>query len=266
MSLLTKFNKILSRFGLEILLKKDLDKLVYSASINRNIHSVKMESMPNPFDDQQYLIAKKNPIIFDVGSYVGEVACLYANSFENSSVYAFEPTMASFHELEKNTHNISNIYVSNVAFSDSNKRSKFYLNKFSPTNSLLATSNNAHNAWGEELLDTQEAVYIECQTIDSFCRNNNIQHIDILKLDVQGNESAVLNGAINMFNEEKISLVYTEIIFAETYQNQTKLTDLMQFMDNHQFVLFNFYNPKYLARQLIQADMIFMHRSLARPI
>ena len=60
MSLLIQLNRILSRFGTEIIHKKDLDRLIYSASFNRKISSVQSESMPDPFDDQKYLVDRSH--------------------------------------------------------------------------------------------------------------------------------------------------------------------------------------------------------------
>ncbi|MHB8790386.1 MAG: FkbM family methyltransferase [Desulfobulbaceae bacterium] len=262
MGFLRQCNRIISRFGLEVINKKDLDRLVYSSSVNRRIESSKAEDGLDPFADQHTLVNKQDPTIFDVGSYVGDIACKYVELFPRATVYAFEPTSASFHELEKKASQIKNIQAYNYALADSIKRETFYLNKFSPTNSLLKPSVNASNTWGENLLDTREEILVECTTIDSFCSERDITHIDILKLDVQGGELRVLDGARNMLGKGKIGLLYTEIIFADTYQNQVKLADLLQCMEKYQFAFFNFYNHKYLNHRLIQADLIFVHNSL----
>ena len=264
MPLILNFNKILSRFSLEIVNRRDLDKLVYAASVNRNIKSPQASSMPDPFDDQKYLVKKSSPVIFDVGSYVGEIACKYAKNFPDASIYAFEPTPTSYNELEKKTHKINNIQIFNFALSDTNNKCQFYLNKFSPTNSMLAPSSKAHNVWGNGLVETQETINVDCTTLDEFCKYKHIDHIDILKIDVQGGELNVLRGANDILKDGRIDLIYTEIIFAETYQNQITVTDLLKFMDSSNFQLFNFYNPKYLNRRLIQADLIFVNQNLVK--
>lgn len=262
MSIIYHCNKFLSRLGLEILSKKDLDRLVYSSSVNRKIESAKSDGAPDSFDDQLFLVANKNPVIFDVGSYIGEVACKYASLFPGSTIYAFEPTLSSFHELESKSAKIKNIQAYNFALSDKDQKQKFYLNKFSPTNSLLQSAANASAVWGENLLDTQWHILVDSKTVDSFCSTNGISRIDILKIDVQGGELIVLNGAKDMLSAGRVTLVYTEVIFAETYKNQVVLSELLQFMDDYNFTLFNFYNHKYLNKQLIQADIIFVHRSV----
>lgn len=264
MSLILQRNKFFSKFGFELIRKVDFDRLVYSSSINRKIESLNSENAPDPFVDQEYLIANSHPVIFDVGSYVGDIACKYAFLFPGATVYAFEPTLSSFQQLDNKSRQFSNIQVYNFAFADTDSKQKFYLNKFSPTNSLLQASENASSIWGDNLLDTQEQIFVESKSIDSFCSASGISHIDILKLDVQGAELLVLNGARNMLTEGRVSLIYTEVIFADTYQNQVVLSDLLRLMDNYQFRLFNFYNQKYLDRQLIQADIIFVHSSLKK--
>ena len=51
---------------------------------------------------------------------------------------------------------------------------------------------------------------IEIKTIDSFCKENNIAQINFLKLDVEGHELSVLNGAIKMLTNHKIDFIQFE--------------------------------------------------------
>jgi hypothetical protein len=47
-------------------------------------------------------------------------------------------------------------------------------------------------------------------TLDSYCGEHQIEHIDLLKLDVEGHELDVLNGATHMFSKAAISMVQFE--------------------------------------------------------
>ncbi len=58
---------------------------------------------------------------------------------------------------------------------------------------------------------------VKTKSIDVFCRENHINHIDLLKLDTEGNEFNVLNGAKTILSENKINAIYTEI--TETKEN-----------------------------------------------
>ena len=43
--------------------------------------------------------------------------------------------------------------------------------------------------------------------MDNFCKENNIDSIDVLKIDTEGSEVEVLNGAKNMLNKTNIILI-----------------------------------------------------------
>ena len=54
---------------------------------------------------------------------------------------------------------------------------------------------------------------IKVTTIDSFCENNNIGSIDVLKTDVEGLDYHVLLGAKNLIQEKKIKYIFAEVGF-----------------------------------------------------
>ena len=63
---------------------------------------------------------------------------------------------------------------------------------------------------------------VNSDTIDNFCKQEDIEFIDILKIDTEGSEIEVLQGAKNMLNKTNIILV--EVLderkkFKEKYEN-----------------------------------------------
>ncbi len=53
-----------------------------------------------------------------------------------------------------------------------------------------------------------------------------MQHVDVLKLDVQGSELQVLKGASGMLAAGGISLIYAEVHLVEVYEGQPLLHDV----------------------------------------
>ncbi|MBU1864122.1 MAG: FkbM family methyltransferase, partial [Candidatus Omnitrophica bacterium] len=51
---------------------------------------------------------------------------------------------------------------------------------------------------------------VSIDTIDNYCSENNIQQIDLLKIDVEGHELDVLTGAEKMFKSCSIRIVSFE--------------------------------------------------------
>ena len=61
----------------------------------------------------------------------------------------------------------------------------------------------------------KEKVDIKVMTLDNYCIVNKINKIDILKIDTQGYESKVLDGAKQSLKKNMISALEIEIIFIE---------------------------------------------------
>src|SRR5690606_38527457 len=69
-------------------------------------------------------------------------------------------------------------------------------------------------------------------TLDSYCKRNGVKEIDILKIDVQGADSLLKNGAIR--------LIYSEVLFAENYSGQSSLLSISAFLEKHSYLLWDF--------------------------
>lgn len=111
------------------------------------------------------------------------------------------------------------------------------------------------------LLHSERTVRAHLRTLDSFCADKKIDHIDILKIDAQGMEGAVLKGAGTMLAEGRIGLVYLEILVAPTYEGQSDPGEIFSGLSSSGYRLADFFdeyrNP---AGQLLQFDALFSRR------
>jgi FkbM family methyltransferase len=92
-------------------------------------------------------------------------------------------------------------------------------NVFTPTNSLLETHELASEVWGMGLLDTQARIVCKFMTLDALLAENHINHVNLLKLDVQGAEYKVFEGGKNAFAKGMLDVIYMDIITLPTYSN-----------------------------------------------
>jgi FkbM family methyltransferase len=196
------------------------------------------------------------PIIFDVGAYTGQTVSGYLSSFPEANIFAFEPTPISYAQLKQKFDGNKQVRCINFAISDSAGVIPFHLNEFSPTNSTLSTDASANEYWGNELLSTVETVSVQSESLDKVCQNEDIDHIDILKLDVQGAELKVLKGAERMLNERRISIIYLEIIFVPTYKGQSTYYEIGEYLSTKGFDIYGIFNLTY-DKRLKQADVLF---------
>lgn len=198
----------------------------------------------------------KNPIIFDVGAHYGESEKEFSRNFINSSIYCFEPFKPSFLVLKNNVSNKT--YIFNIGFSDIAGKFDFHSNLADPTNSLLSLEDNAHKIWGLKKLSEKQSVTCEFTTIDEFVFSEMINHIDLLKIDVQGAEYKVLSGAKKMLSKNAIKIIFMEIILAPIYVGQWGIELYIKEMASYGYELYGLYNMSYDCRgRLLQVDAIF---------
>lgn len=214
----------------------------------------------NPFDDQQKLFRVGDAsIIFDVGAQFGQTALEYSKRFKNSRIYSFEPFNESFEIMRDNVMKEPNVRIYNIGFGDAIGKKEINSNTFSATNSILDTDDKAASTWGDNLLETIKKTEVNITTIDKFTEEQKIKTIDILKIDVQGYEFKVLEGARNLILKNEIKIIYLEIIILPTYKNQKQLDEVLSLLRSYNFSLYNFYNFSYDSfGSLRQLDAVFI--------
>lgn len=242
---------------------KPLQKFIIQNLVNRYGYYINRFFNPRRENDafaamQRLLATVTEPIIFDVGAHHGHITQELRALFPNSKIYAFEPFAESYAQLQANTKSDPKIKTFNFGLSDRNGKQNFHTNLSAETNSLLATDNLAAQTWVPLLLDTEDIVEAEFKTLDSVLAELKISRVDLLKLDVQGAESLVLQGALGTCEQQKIQVIYSEIITQPTYQEQKRFDQALSGFYDRGFDLYNIYNPS-LTREgrLRQVDVIF---------
>jgi hypothetical protein len=59
-------------------------------------------------------------------------------------------------------------------------------------------------------IEFEAAETVQMRVLDDYCSERGVQRIDLLKLDVEGHELDVLQGAKRMFQEQRIGMVSFE--------------------------------------------------------
>lgn len=90
----------------------------------------------------------------------------------------------------------------------------------------------------DELMKLNFTVEIETTTLDDFCQQEKISEIDFLKVDVQGADLQVLEGA-SIILERQILAVQVEVNFSHLYVKQPLFADVDTYLRNKCFTLFD---------------------------
>jgi FkbM family methyltransferase len=222
---------------------------------------------PPPWRDimlaKAQIIRSANPVIFDVGASRGNYAEGYIKIFSPCKIFCFEPLADCIVALKSRFINNSSVETHQLALSDKTGSADFFCNALDETSSLLPFSPAAEMNWEGVDIHTNNSIPVECITLDDFLEKHAIQQVDILKIDVQGAEMAVLRGAEKALDAGRIKVIFFEIITCDTYKNQPAIQDYLKFLDSKNYGLVGFYDQANGPDgQLRQLDALFAHRSL----
>ncbi|RPH04824.1 MAG: FkbM family methyltransferase [bacterium TMED46] len=210
------------------------------------------------YKDQRELLKNiESGIIFDLGAHNGDTAKLYQSYFPKYKIYSFEPSPKSYDYLSSRFIDNPNINIINQAMGCKNETRKLYLSNFPNLNSLHKPN---ERSWG---FKDEKSIDVETITLDDFCSVKKINHIDILKLDVQGSELDILKGGIKYLAAGKISLINIEWQVVPLYENHHKYYKIAEFLANYDFEFFNLYNiNESRSGQLRWADAIYTSKKI----
>ena len=240
------------------ILRKYLFRKDLLMKIREKIFQFARHNSKNAFKDQKRLLNNiDNGVIVDVEAYLGETVQFYRNYFKNSKIYCFEPTQSSIQKLSLKFKYDKNISIIDKALSSKVMKSTLYKSDYPNLNSLCKPN---ERAWG---IDSKKINAVETTTLDIFCKKNNIESIDILKIDVQGSELDVLKGSKRILEKGNISLIYIEWQVVPLYEEHTQYYKIADFLAEYDYELFNLYNMNEArSGQIRWGDAIYTNKIL----
>lgn len=192
------------------------------------------------------------PTLLDVGANIGQTALIMAETFAGARIYSFEPVQATFTELRKNTAHLPGVECVNVALSDS------------PGEAMITTDREGQNTLSPSVTSSRGRASVQVSTIDDFCGQHGIEHVDLLKTDTEGHETSVLRGAENMFEQGRIDFVLAECDFhRRPDEPHGDFFEVYEMLDAHGFRVVAFYNGGVDGQGWVWGDVLFMRAGVA---
>jgi len=219
------------------------------------------------FDVQQTLLHSRHVrVVFDVGGHRGSTVAKYRRRFPEALIYGFEPYPESFAALVERFCGDSQVRPVEQAVADTVGRREFFVNGFSPTNSLFPRPQTARRYYPRDA-DTRSTIEVPVTTVDTFCRVEGIAAIDVLKMDIQGGELLALKGAAGLLRDRAISLIYTEVLFVPHYEDGARFHELCGYLATYGYSLYDVFSPVHADNgQLRYADALFVSEELRHDV
>jgi len=134
-----------------------------------------------------YFIQYKKKIILDIGANIGGYSFYLAPvvSKINGTCIAFEPRLQTFNRLKQNVKN-SNFKAEHLALSNTNGHGTLY----------LPTSHGCSSLVNHPEFDGFKTESVPLMKLDNYIKANVKDDIGFIKIDVEGHEHEVIEGAV----------------------------------------------------------------------
>jgi FkbM family methyltransferase len=217
-----------ARAKLSSLIRKTVFGLVGISSLNETYHAMGILNYQNQdVSGEKHFVQKtlreclrsnNSPIFFDIGANIGKYTLLLRQAWPDAEIWAFEPNPHTHEQLAKAMTG-QRIQCRNLGFGTENATQKLYVDTSNQLSSHASIYKQVHA--GYHHTNELDEVSFEMQTLDHFCSENQISLIDFLKIDTEGNELAVLQGAANMLAAGKLPIIQFEFgechVFSRTF-------------------------------------------------
>ncbi len=162
----------------------------------------------------------------DVGAHYGYFSLLAAQLLGNKGkIISYEPSASNFEMLRINAKNIAAIIIENKAVSNNTEPIVFY--EFPNQYSEYSTTDIKQFEQATWLASaTPKKVEIAANTIDNICFENNLKP-QIIKIDVEGAEHIVIQGAQNTLANQKPFVVMEYLEPKRKNEEHKKAHDLL---------------------------------------
>ena len=207
---------------------------------------------------QSYLKHNNIDIILDVGANTGQFALDMFGLSYTGQIISFEPVANTYSKLVKNTKSHFNWTAHNIALGDVDGGTTINVCALDHSSSLLPFAQDMTKVIKDLYYEREEKISVKkLDTIFDTLVKNEQSNI-YLKIDTQGFEKKVLDGAINVLHKFKV--IQLELSLVEIYAGELTMVPMIDFLKSYGFSLWSmepiFYNPH--TYQLLQVDAIFI--------
>ncbi len=155
-------------------------------------------------------LARESQVVFDLGANVGLYSLLAASANIDANIHAFEPTPEIFSAFLENLNlnSFRNVIANQKAVGRTTGTA--ILKRCRGDSASNGGMNFVSDAASDETGPVQDV--IDIVTLDDYCSEKGISHIDLMKIDIEGGEYDALKGAQQLLSRKAIDYLFVELV------------------------------------------------------
>jgi FkbM family methyltransferase len=197
--------------------------------------------------------------VIDVGANVGQFAVACKRIFSGATVHSFEPLPECAAKLKQNVAKLAGVRVYAIALGEQSGEVVFHVNSHSHSSSILALGDRHRRAFPHAR--EMHTIKVPVSTLDLEMKSIPLEGPVLLKLDVQGYEPQVLEGATETL--KRVDYVLLEASFRPMYEGERTFMEIARTMEEREFEFLRpiawLNDPR--TGEVLQADALFARRS-----
>lgn len=198
--------------------------------------------------------------VIDVGANVGQFAVACAKLFPSVAVHSFEPIPDCVGKLNRNVKRLSGVHVYSVALGEHSGDVMFHVNSHRHSSSVLTLGERHRCAfpYAREIA----TIKVPLSTLDLEMASVSLERPVLLKLDVQGYESQVLEGAPETL--KRVDYILLEASFRPLYEGERTFMEIARTLEKQGFEFVRpvgwLNDPR--TGEVLQMDALFEKKSI----
>ena len=192
--------------------------------------------------------------VIDAGANRGQFAVFAARRFPRAAMICFEPLPEPGLRIRRVLEDTGRLKLWEVALGAVNHEAEFHVSASDDSSSLLPIGPYQRKAFPGTAERSVRTVQV--RRLDQVLQPGDLVSPVMLKIDVQGGELGVLQGAHGIL--ESIDTVLVEASFVELYDGQPLVDDVWDHLRGHGFACRGVWSISYGAKgECLQADLLF---------
>ena len=154
--------------------------LIFKREVLRDVHLINHKKWIKDNEEVNLLFSnlsiKSTDLVFDIGGYLGEYCEIMRTTYK-CKVYIFEPIQEYAYNLEKKFSKVRDVKIFNFGLGEKDMRV------------FISKDQNKSSTFKDGKVNEE----VEIKSISKFLKSENIDHVKVMKINIEGAEYELIN-------------------------------------------------------------------------